>query len=179
LNLKMVMIIGIPLLLLFAIVVYFTMPWIAIYLGIQSEPNPPSPTTKYGEFPFRLEYEIDGKRMVIQDTLICEYDGVGADEGRGKYRKWKQRLASGEDRLTLLKLDENKEIIFPPGDAQYYMGDRDDTSMEQTLFPNALLLKKEGRITIEELISADQLLDEYNIKLISWNSSEPIKNSFK
>lgn len=50
------------------------------------------------------------------------------------------------------------------------MGDRDDTSMEQTLFPNALLLKK---ITIEELISADQLLDEYNIKLISWNSSEP------
>lgn len=89
------------------------MPWISIYLGIQSEPNSPSPTTKYGEFPFRLEYEIDGKRMVIQDTLICEYDGVGADEGRGKYRKWKQaKISSGEDRLTLLKLDEKLRNHF-------------------------------------------------------------------
>ncbi len=49
-----------------------------------------------GEFPFCLEYEIKGKRSVIQDTLICEYDGIGINEGQGKYREWKEHLASGK-----------------------------------------------------------------------------------
>jgi len=80
----------------FAIIANFTVwPWVMISLGISLLPNPPKPGITYSEFPFRLVYEINGERKVIEDTLICEYDGIGMDEGRGKYRKWKEHLASG------------------------------------------------------------------------------------
>ncbi len=91
------------------------MPWLLLFIGIQLGPNPPRPEITYGEFPFRLEYEINGERKVIQDTLICKFDGFGSDEGRGKYRKWKTRLASGNERLTLLKVDETMEIYYSGG----------------------------------------------------------------
>lgn len=83
-------------LLVLAVVVYFSvLPWAMIALGMLISPNPPRPEITYGEFPFSLEYEINGHRKVIEDTLIGEYDGIGMNEGIGKYRKWKWRLASG------------------------------------------------------------------------------------
>lgn len=163
--------------LVIAISVYIAWPWLAILIGIQLESNPPRPEVTYGEFPFRLEYEINGQRKVVQDTLICEYDGIGADEGRGKYRKWKQRLASGNERIILLKVSESKEIEFIPGSAEYYLGDS-DSGKNDSSFPNAVIISRDGRFTTESGILADQLLKEYNIKLISWDASQPITNHF-
>lgn len=169
---------GIPLLLIFAIMVYFMLPWFLMYIGIQSEPDPPRPQITYGEFPFRLEYEINGQRKVIKDTLICEYDGISSNEGRGKYRKWKQTLSSGSERITLLKVDNTKEIYYAPGSAEYYMGDIDNTEDYNHQFPNAVIVEREGKMTNSGLIRADQLLEQYSIKLISWDYTEPIKNEF-
>lgn len=174
----MMLMLGIAFLFVIAIVVCIAWPWLAILIGIQLEPNPPRPEIAYGEFPFRLEYEINGQRKVLQDTLICEYDGIGADEGRGKYRKWKQRLANGNERITLLRIDETQEIYYSSGSANYYMGDLETGREYQHGFPNALIIEKEGRFTSNRLIRADQLLKEYNIKLISWEASPPIINNF-
>lgn len=164
--------------LVIAIVIYIAWPWLAILIGIQLESNPPRPEIIYGEFPFILEYEINGQRMVVEDTLICEYDGIGADEGRGKYRKWNQRLASGHERVTLLKVDETKEIYYSPGSANYYMDDLENGREYQHGYPDALIIEKDGRFTSNRLIRADQLLKEYNIKLIRWDASQPITNNF-
>ncbi|TPG69643.1 hypothetical protein EEL31_14850 [Brevibacillus laterosporus] len=161
-----------------AIIAYFTVwPWVMIFLGSSLLPNPPRPEVAYGEFPFRLEYEINGQRMVIQDTLICEYDGIGADEGRGKYRKWKERLASGNEEIILLKVNDTKEIDFFPGSAEYYMGDL-DIGENDSSFPNAFYVEKDDGFTTSGSVVADQLLKEYNIKLISWDYTQPIKNNF-
>lgn len=91
-----------------------------------------STVIRYGEFPFRLEYEINGRRELIEDTLIIKYKGIGIDEGRGKFRKWEDRLASG-----------NKNI------------------------------------TRSGLINEDELMEQYGIKLISWDIADSIVNSFK
>jgi hypothetical protein len=45
-------------------------------------------------------------------------------------------------------------------------------------FPNASVIKKEGAATIDSFLKADELLKQYNIKLISWDVSPPIKNNF-
>lgn len=175
---KIHLLLGIPVLLVIVIVAYIALPWLFIFVGIWLEPNPPRPEIRYGEFPFRLEYEINGQRIVIEDTLICEYDGIGADEGRGKYRKWKQKLTSGNERITLLKVGDKKETYYHPGSAKYYMGDFDSPIEYQHRFPDANIFEKEGGITSNRLIRADQLLEQYNIKLISWDYTEPINNSF-
>lgn len=172
------LVLGIPLLLAFALIAYLAWPWLLIFLGIYLEPNPPRPEITRGEFPFRLEYEINGERKVVQDTLICEFDGFGADEGRGKYRKWKRRLASGNERVTLLKVDDTKEVYYPPGSANYYMGDLENGKQYQHSFPNASIIEKRGGINSDGFLPADELLNKYHIKLISWDASQPIKNSF-
>lgn len=166
------------LLIVLIIIAFFTLPWLGLYTGIQLLEDPPDPEITCGEFPFRLEYEINGEQMVIQDTLICEYDGIGSDEGRGKYRKWKKRLASGNERITLLKVDSTKEIHYTPGSANYYMGDIDNAKEYKHSFPDASIIESDGRITSYGRICADELLNKYNIKLISWDYTQPIKNKF-
>lgn len=170
-------IIWILLLLVGAIIVLISLPWAFLFIGLQLEPNPPAPDIRYGEFPFRLEYEIDGQRKVIEDTLLCEFDGFGSDEGRGKYRKWKQRLASGGTTEILLDVHLSKEISFFPGSAEYYMGESDNVENDSS-YPNAVYFEKDGIVSISGFIPADQLFEEYQIKLISWDASPPIKNEF-
>jgi len=160
------------------IIGYFAFPWLAIFIFGQLEPNPPRPEIAYGEFPLRLEYEINGQRMVVEDTLICEFDGFGWNEGVGKYRKWKQRLASGNETIILLKVDETKFIFYPPGSAQYYMGDGKDYVKYNDLFPDAIIQETDGEFTSTRTIAADELFEKYKIRLISWEPSTPIQNRF-
>lgn len=139
--------------------------------------DPPRPEMTYGEFPFRLEYEINGERVVIEDTLICEFDGYGLSGGRGKYRKWKSAFASGRERVTLY-VDETVEIHYPVGSAQYYMGDLEKGRTVNHAFPNAVITAKDGKMTMSASIDARQLEKKYNIVLISWVHTPPIVNRF-
>ncbi|MNJ46040.1 hypothetical protein D3C77_411600 [compost metagenome] len=168
----------IPLIFSIIIIAYFTIPWLLIFIGGQLEPNPPKPKITYAEFPVRLEYEVNGERKVAQDTVICEYEGVGWNEGSGKYRKWKQRLASGNDDFLLLKVDDSTRIYFYPESAQYYMNDLQEYDGVSRLFPNAMIQQKQGETDDFSRIRADELLKTYKIKLIKWEDSPPIKNSF-
>lgn len=153
------------------------LPWALIYVGLSLSPNPPAPKITHGEFPFRLEYELDGKRAVIKDTLICEYDGIGMDEGRGKFRQWKGHLASGKENVTLLKVSDNLEIYYPEGSAEFYMGDKDLPSTNQS-FPDAAFTEIDDGSTSYGRVSSKELLDKYKIKLIKWDFTKPITNTF-
>jgi len=168
----------------------FNLPWLLLYVGINSLPNPPQPSITYGEFPFKLVYEIDGKQRVIEDTLICEYDGLGKNEGIGKYIKWKKSYASGNSQVLLLNANNvkgimygkeevvNQEVYYDPGPSEYYMGDDEYKGYEPS-FPDASFLEKysQGR-SVSGVIHANELLEKFHIKLISWESSPPIKNTF-
>ena len=73
-----------------------TFPWSMMAIVNFFTPGPPTPKTTYGEFPFRIVYEIGGERYVIEDTLICEYAGRNKEGYTGKELKWSGRLLSGE-----------------------------------------------------------------------------------
>ncbi|NKQ21790.1 hypothetical protein HFD84_18410 [Brevibacillus laterosporus] len=126
----------------------------------------------------------------MQDTLICEYDGIGMDEGQGKYRKWKGHLASGKERVLLLEVDNpvslgsdkkvmKQEIYYSIGSERYYMGDTKEYEIYEQSFPEASYFEQyEDGSSSGGVIQADELLEKYNIKLISWDYTQPIKNSF-
>ncbi len=187
---KLLLVLGILLLLAFAFIVYIAWPWILLFTGIQLGPTPPKPEITYGEFPFRLEYEINGERKVIQDTLICEFDGFDANEAYGKFRKWKERLASGKQNVLLLNTDGAPGLVFgnktveqviyyDPGPAWYYMGDNERGGGYEHTYPNASFSEQyQDGSGAKGIIQADELLKNYNIKLISWVSTPPIVNNF-
>lgn len=161
------------------------MPWLILMIGGYFSSNPNTPEITYSEFPICLEYEINGQYTKVEDILICEFDGFGFNEGNGKFRKWKARLKSGNNRITLLK-NGNIELYYFPvkddsrlagvfmGDTEYYSGGVGDT------FPDAWYTTNFEDKTINDyIIDADDMIDKYNLKLIKWECSKPIDNKFK
>ena len=165
---------------LIIVTLYLIFPWGALWLGLWLQPAPEEPVCKYGEFPFTLQYEINGEIKTISNTLVCKYKGIGIDEASGKKRLWEASIANGDtDKIVLLKINELAEIYYSPGPAAYYMGDyKNDYSSD---FPNAKYLKynENGSGRQEGIVFADELYNKYKIKILKWDSASPIQNAFK
>lgn len=154
--------------------------WFAMYMGgLILCPNPDIPDIKYGEFPFELVYEIDGKVTTINDIYVCEYDGVGLNEA-SKYVKWKAYLKSnGGDPTVLLTQVYNVCVYASFGSPETYMGEYKLPDYEVyeplTLYKETL---HENGITTSAPLSEYELLEQYGIKIIYSKFSSPIVNSF-
>ena len=166
------MIISIPIL-------YLTLPWGILWLGLQLGPTPEHPTITYGEFPFQLQYEIAGELKTIDGTVICEYKGIGMDEASGKKRLWESRLSNSDlNRIVLLKINDLEEIYYDPGPANFYMGDYNGEYKHN--FPNARYIRynENGSWYTDGFISEKELYVKYKIKLLTWEIAPPIENVF-
>ena len=91
---KKMLIIGIVICVLLALFYLFVISGAFLMLTYFA-PNPPKPEIKYGEFPFVFVYELDGEIKTIEDTIVCEYDGIQWTNSGNKKRKWKSHLKSG------------------------------------------------------------------------------------
>lgn len=148
----------------------------------------PKPEITYGEFPFRLTYELNGETKVIEDIIVCEFDGFKVEGENGKYRKWKTYLKSGSERITLLdvrqlgeKDDFNHtilELFFSYGNGEYYMGDEySQSKAEISTYVEYMYQNVDGTIGYSAF-KAEEAYEKFNIRLISWEAAEPIQNTF-
>jgi len=168
---------NIVLLAILAVVAIPMIPFASLALYSFLQPTPPRPAITYGEFPFRLVYELNGEEIVIEDTIICEFDGYDFSwGGEGRWRKWKSHYASGNERIVLLAIN-NGVVFVLSGSPEYYMGDSKYGSGTQ-LLPTAYVYDADNWPKYL-MVGEDELLNAYGIKLISWEPSPPIVNSFK
>lgn len=155
-------------------------PWVSIFIGTLLLEQPAKPEIEREEFSFTLIYKIGGETKMVNDTLICEFDGIGVDEGRGKYRKWKSKLASGNTNIILWEKEGGSEKIYynyaPPG---YYMGDPDDAGGNNSNASDVILEKNLNDSREQIFISEKRLLQKYDIEIVSWDCEEPIENKFE
>lgn len=165
-------------LLLIPVIIVFIIsaPWL-LMLGVSIfESNPPEPEITYGEFPFRLEYSVDNEIFVIEDVLVCEYDGVDWDEGNGKHRAWKEYFKNtGEDDLLILT-DGDTKLYWSIGKAEYYMDDLKYT-VREPFTPSVYYIEEYDDISVSG--GAEELLNKYKIELIDCQLSKPIENKFE
>jgi len=164
----------------------------------------PRPEITHGEFAFRLEYEINGETIVIEDTVIVEHGGTSWDAGIGNHNVWNNHLASGgSEIIELYRSDTNVVFIRILGilRGDFLLGGdtiRDDLYIE---LPNVtrLRLNEEGLFSQQarELqtffsgdnpnwrffggarwrIDEDELFNIYGIKLVSFEYDSPIINN--
>ena len=165
-------------------VAYIMYPWIGIEMHTRRLPDPPMPAITYGEFPFRLIYELNGEQIVIEDVIIAEFAGVRRAGGSAT-RIWTRRLASGNSILTLLEIDDVYAIGINPGrSAAFYMGDpymsnvRLTFPSDETVNPTFIFNMKDGSMSTS-IISESELFEIHGIRIISWEPSPPIVNSFE
>jgi len=161
---------------------------IFVWLFVSCASSPPPPQITYGEFPFRFEYEINGERYIIEDTVIAEFDRSISGSATTRARRiWATSLERGNERRIVLKHDDTISISFSPGLAQYFMGDLhggDRLVQNPSIWAQPRIViravNEEGRINLVAIRpdEAHEILAEHGILLISWERSEPIVNRF-
>ena len=132
-------------------------PWIILAVGLWLSPAPPKPEITYGEFDFKLVYEIDGEIQTIEDTIICEFDGFNIDEASGKTRRWKEEFKNEQgnelyafrveqidnpefneykngrkpdyNQIVLKNIDHYK-VLLSVADAEYFLDEPDDKTQD-------------------------------------------------
>ncbi len=179
---------------LFPIVIVFIM---IICLSGCEKGYEPAPQTTEGEFPFIFEYEINGERYLIEDTVVCKFNGYDLSNPFPfmKYsRTWYQSLKSGQEQKRLiLELEDNsvsvlvkgrinavsKENLFY-GSGGYYLGDPEDSERAPCI-NYVEKYKTSEKVTHNEVTSLtnEQLEEYFGIKIIRFEFSEPINNKFE
>ncbi len=154
-----------------------------------------TPQITYGEFPFYVEYEMDGERYVIEDTIICEFDGYDSSAWFAKPRTWNIKLKSGDESKCVLNREENTQSILTPkrinlrsalvidyGSPEYYMDDPNGWSMidKEASFEYREYWKASEKVydTENTKLNKKELEKYFGIKIIKFEFSKPIKNKF-
>jgi len=196
---------------------------VALLCGCNGTQAPPA--TKYGEFPFRVVFELDGDTHVIEDTVVCTFDGFDGSIPFQKPRSWGTSLESFENAentqsidaeeyddegctcewfcfcdddwlsVVVLKLDDNTNSALNPkrvnerssvvlhyGYAVYYMGDPNGEGFIHAkphlcyyeYYQSSNAYHSEGTP-----ISHSRAEELFGIKIIEWDFSEPIDNTFR
>ena len=166
---------------------------IAYIAYIFSRCNQVPPTIKEGTFPFRVVYELNGERHEIEDAVICRYRGLGGFYSN--IRGWETTLQSGEQSICILseeyvysllspnRLNSKSSVFLVYGSSTYYMGDTMNAGNAD---------RKPGMYYVEDYhsepniqnkdstpLTEKQLEKYFGIKIIEFEFSKPIKNTFK
>ncbi|MCL2407690.1 MAG: hypothetical protein FWC95_07145 [Defluviitaleaceae bacterium] len=146
-----------------------------------------SPVIEYGEFPFRIVYEIDGVQYEIEDTILASFIGINS---RG--RNWSSSFKSGRSQrrydifsTTVVPYAfsrgrpiEEVTIWISFGEPDYYMGDRRGNRQGPRFMYTEMSIEGFILITSGE-ISKEQLYEYFDINVLEWSFSEPIRNRFR
>lgn len=152
--------------------------WLCLGLGLLFSEAPSAPEYTYGEFPYKLIYELNGENHIIEGEYICKYSGVQMNEGMGKYRTWVGYVNGTDEDCVYVYEDEDVVVYCYIGDAGYYMGDyrRSGHPEGEPLKPRLFANPKNGDIGM--ILSETDILDLYGIRLVEYSLSQPIINSF-
>lgn len=178
------------------IIAIFSMLIILCLSGCEKKYEPAPQITK-GEFPFVLEYEMNGQRYLIEDTVVCRFEGYDLSDPFpfiAYSRTWYASLKSKEEeKCIIIEFDNNTESALVRGRVNieskvnlfygsggYYLGDPEDAQRG----PQIRYTEKyetgpnESTIMVTDL-SYEQLQELFGIKVIRFELSQPIQNSFE
>jgi hypothetical protein len=139
----------------------------------------PEPRVERAEFPFEIVYEIGGEIKTASDVYVCEYEGAAWNENTGKQRQWRGYVKStGKDYVVLLE-DGDLKFACKIGSAAYYMGEPSMANAEK-FTPSIYYIRTFASGGVSSgFTGIEPMLEEYQLKLVSWKLPEPIENSFE
>ena len=159
------------------------------------EQKPPQITT--GEFPFVVEYEMNGETFVIEDTVVCEFTGYDPSAITiNKPRTWDSYLKSGDESKCVIISEENKPSAIKNGRhnewaklrvfygyGAYYMGDPSAESLNykypQFIYYETYSENGGNYYNWGTELNEKELEKYFGIKVKRFEFSKPIKNEFK
>ena len=171
--------------------VFFSIIIVSCVLTLFSGCDTREPTITEGEFPIYLEYEINGERYIIDDIVVCSYNGIDTT-GFVPSRSYDVSLKN-ESNKTLMDFEDNTEskltkgrtnekasIRLHLGNGGYYLGDPDDKDHTPYISYDERY-KTEPKVTYNDVtkLTNEQLEEIFGIKIIRFEFSSPIENIFE
>ena len=149
--------------------------FIAVVLWSMFVDVPSKPKVKHGEFPFKLVYEYKGEQLTIEDTIVCDYEGISWSLDGGNSRDWNCDFGKDEEYGEYYIDKENVPGLYidVPEAADYYMGDKEYTKEDTR--PLIMYGDESTGTNYQEL----DKIDVVDIKIIEWKPSEPLKGNIK
>ncbi len=156
-----------------------------------------APMITDGEFPFVVEYELDGEKHIISDTVYCTFDGYDKSNGFpfiDYSRTWYASLKSGnEENRLLIEFPANSEsfltegqvnvesrVILYYGNGGYYLGDPNDIDRGPCInYVEKYRSSEKVSHVISTEMSFEQLEELFGIKVLKFEFASPIENEFK
>ncbi len=159
------------------------------------EQKPPQITT--GEFPFVVEYEMDGETFIIEDVVVCEFAGYDLSSLYfNKPRVWNEHLKSGDEEKCVIISEENKPSAIKNGRhnewaklrvfygfGQYYMGEPSAEMLNykypQFIYYETYSENGKNYYNWGTKLTEEDLKKYFGITVKRFEFSKPIKNEFK
>ena len=148
--------------------------------------KPAKPAIALAEFPFQIEYSINGECFVVSDVYVCEFVGFEVSASTMKnVRSWKGYLKSNPDEETLSILEKQwyddgiecyLNIYITLGDPKYYMG---DPVYSRKDVPSPKFHGHYAENGQTKYLDFEETRKEYGLKIISFEFSAPIQNTFE
>lgn len=154
----------------------------------------PEPTIKEGNFDFSVTYEVDGELATVSSVYVCKFEesGWGLD---GWYIHWNEYIEDSElyNRLEetrgylLLKTTDDGEIYLDLNlSARYFMADprfNDNANTDEPIVIRPRLFIEYSEAKYDEIGESYSenvaVLEDYGVKLISYEYDEPLENTYK
>lgn len=158
--------------------------------------NDKSPLITTGEFPFLVEYEIDGETFIIEDTIVCEFSGFDNTNAFSliRPRTWDADFQKIDlSKRIILEFDKNTESYFTKGrinaesriiinclNGGYFMGDPDDKEDEPKIIYVERYYSSEKVSHVKHTkLTNKQLYEIFGIKINRFEFSKPLENKFE
>jgi len=158
-----------------------TQPQLRGYLSTLIIPSPPLPIVRYGEFPFRIDYEINGEQKYIEDTLVIQFSGVTRSLGIDSRLRWNREIRgnSSEESVFLWETEDGVRLYHELERSDVLMGER---SIDDSLANRILAIKSVSSIRNGNQIGnidEETLLKYHGVRIKEFEISSPIDNNFK
>ena len=166
-------------------------PWTSILVVGLLSPNLTEPEITSGEFPFVIEYEFEGETYIVEDTVVCSYEGndpsawvptrsYSYDLKNDSNRLMIEFDANTESLLTEGQINEESRIVWYYGHGGYYLGDPKKTDRGPCI-NYVEIYNTSPKVSHHQTtkLTNEQLEELFGIKIIRFEFSSPIENTFE
>ena len=136
------------------------------------------PEIEEGRFNFSVTYEWNGEIATVTGVYVCEYLGTAWALDGGSYRDW-DYYVEGDMTDTQLVIGDTEDggelrliLDFCP---EYFMS---DPLVAEWEYPEIYLSVYHDDEEGLSILYGDDVEEEYNARIISYEYDEPIENSF-
>lgn len=136
------------------------------------------PEIKEARFNFSVTYEVKGEQKTYTGVYVCKYDGV-LTTFLGSSLEWTGYIENEEECDVPIQTNEDGIIYINFGFyPEYFMNDPNAIDY-QSPTPNLFMVYNDSTEDMLHIISEEEDILQYGVKLISYEYADPIENSFK